>query len=642
MSNITVSLQAPIAPNPEKNSLQYLISRINEQKGSFRDVTEESLEEEIRNGQATDVALEDDDHMDTGEEVEDAKTKKERVREAREEMLKSIGQANLCDRPHTGMLTLCSQATYESAMALDFTSLLLSLRTPGPAGLTMSSTLKENIPMGSLGSEVVQSQKKSSAEEEQDRMLLMGWRMQSLNTAADSLLQSATRLEGEIGKETRYWNQILAVKERGWPMSRLPREKHTLGVHYGFAEARASFRDKGVGALRRDEDGDVSLDRGPKAVNGRLRVRILQGGSPISTVYSRPLPDRSSDSLEGEILEARNSIYDEELVHEIQREAQYLANHGVQCIDNRVFLPYESNQQIELSLESSDEASEQMERSSHDDIPELISIFLRLSLSQAHLQNLHDRSKPPSAIREGKQPHKIYQLLAPIVQILQHRASMSALQYLLHQVTGYMAKAGLLFSSEMEPFSPKLESSGSLSNDSPPARVQAVLGLISAFTSSTIHITLPGQSAPLRLRIFTSIAAPNFGTSYYIHHPSAPGSKESVSSLPSLADFKIELGSLLQRAIKHHITRSIHTWQNAENGVDVILRANPETKAKDKLAVSADLNHFRVDWQRSGNLLESRAMTWVWYADHGPLQQETRPLHEVLSDLPSSAYQASR
>ena len=638
MSNITVSLQAPVALNPEKDSLQYLISRINEQKGSFRNVTEESLEKEIHNGQATEIALEDDDHMDTGEGVEDAKTKRERVMEARDEMLKSLGQAHLCFRPHGGMLTWCSQATYESAMALDFTSLLLSLRTPGPAGLSMSPTLKENIPMGSLGSEVVQLQKKSSVEKEQDRMLLMGWRMQSLNTAADSLLQSATRLEGEIEKETRYWNQILAVKERGWSLSRLPREKHTLGVHYGFAEARASFRDKGVGALRRDEDGDVSLDRGPKASNGRLRVRILQGGRPISTVYSRPLPDGSSDSLEEEILEARNSIYDEELVHEIQREAQYLANHGVQCVNNQVLLPSESNQQIELSLDSSDEASAQMERSSHDDIPDLISIFLRLLLSQSHLQNLNDRSKPPSAIREGKQPHKIYQLLAPIVQILEHRASMSALQHLLRGVTEYMAKAGLQFSSEMEPLSPKLESSGSVSNDPPPARVQAVLGLVSAFTSSIIHITLPGQSAPLRLRISTSIAAPNFGTSYYIHHSSGPGSKESISSLPSLADFKTELGGLLQTAIKHHITHNIDTWQNAENGIDVILRPNPGTKTKDKITVSTDLNQLRIDWQQSGNLQESRAMTWVWSADHG---QETRPLHEVLSDLPSSTYQAS-
>ena len=641
MSNITVSLQAPVAPNPEKNSLQYLISRINEQKGSFRNVAEESLEEEIHNGEAGEVALEDDDHMDTGEVVEDAKTKRERLTKAREEMLKSIGQVNLCYCPHGGMLTISSRATHESSMALDFTSLLLSLRTPGPAGLTMSPTLKENIPMGSLGSEVVQSQKKSSMEKEQDKMLLMGWRMQSLNTAADSLLQSATRLEGEIEKETRYWNQILAVKERGWSLSRLPREKHTLGVHYGFAEARASFRDKGVGALRRDEDGTVSLDRGQKTVNGRLRVRILQGGSPISAFYSRPLPDGSRDSLEGEILEARNSIYDEELMHEIQREAQYLANHGIQCINNQVFLPYESNQQIELSLESSDEASEQMETSSHDDMPDLISIFLHLSLSQAHLQNLHDRSKPPAVIREGKQPPKIYQLLAPIVQILQHRASISDLQHVLHQVTGYMTKAGVRFSSEMEPFSPKLESSGSVSNDSPSARVQAVLGLVSAFSSSIIHLTLPGQSAPLRLRISTSIAAPNFGTSYYIYYPSAPGSKESVSSLPSLADFKTELGSLLQRAIKHHIIHNIDTWQNAENGIDVILRPNPGTKAKDKLIVFTDLDQLRVDWQRSGNLHESRAMTWVWHADHGPLQQETRPLHEVLSGLPSSAYQAS-
>lgn len=640
MSNITLSLQAPIAPSPEKDSLQYLISRINEQKGSFRNVTEESLEEEIHNGQATEVALEDDDHMDTGEDIEDAKTKKERVMKAREEMLKSIGQGNLCYPVHDGMLTMYRHATYESSMALDFTSLLLSSRTPGPAGLTMSATLKDNIPMGSLGSEVVQSQKNSSLEKEQDKMLSMGWRMQSLNTAADSLLKSATRLEGEIGKESRYWDQVLAVKDRGWPLSRLPREKHTLGVHYGFAEARTSFRDKGIGALRRDEDGDVNLDRGSKAVNGRLRVRILQGGRPISTVYSRPLLDGSNESLEGEILEARNSIYDEELVHEIQREAQYLANHGVQCINNQVFLPYESNQQIELSLQSSDEEGDQMDRSSHDDLPDLISIILRLSLSQAHLQNLHERSKPPSAIREGKQARKLYQLLAPISQILQHRASMSALQHLLHRVTEYMTKAGVQFSSETEPFSLKVEASSSVSSESPPARVQAVLGLVSAFTSSIIHITLAGQSAPLRLRISTSIAAPNFGTSYYIYYPSAPGSKESVSSLPSFAELEAELGSLVQKAIKHHITHNIDSWQKAEIGIDVILRPNAGRKAKDKLTVFTDLNHVRVDWQRSGKLHESRAMTWVWCAEEN-LQQETRPLQEVLSDLPSSAYQAS-
>lgn len=36
--------------------------------------------------------------------------------------------------------------------------------------------------------------------------------------------------------ESKYWEQVLGVKENGWSLCRLPREKHTLGVKYGFNE----------------------------------------------------------------------------------------------------------------------------------------------------------------------------------------------------------------------------------------------------------------------------------------------------------------------------------------------------------------------------------------------------------------------
>lgn len=121
-------------------------------------------------------------------------------------------------------------------MALDFVSALLMKYAPGPANLTLSAFLKENIPSGSFGAEVVQAPKPSDADIHNQDMVSIGWRMQSLNGAADSLLKSATRLETEIEKETRYWSQVLAVKDQGWSLCRLPREKHTLGVQYGFAE----------------------------------------------------------------------------------------------------------------------------------------------------------------------------------------------------------------------------------------------------------------------------------------------------------------------------------------------------------------------------------------------------------------------
>ena len=100
----------------------------------------------------------------------------------------------------------------------------------------MSPFVKQVVPLGSLGAEVIQAPQPSEHEKHNEEMAGIGWRLQSLNGAADSLLRSATRLEEEMGRETKYWEQVLAVKEKGWSLHRLPREKHTLGVRYGFAE----------------------------------------------------------------------------------------------------------------------------------------------------------------------------------------------------------------------------------------------------------------------------------------------------------------------------------------------------------------------------------------------------------------------
>lgn len=106
----------------------------------------------------------------------------------------------------------------------------------------MSPFLKQSLPMGSLGAEVVQPPQKSEKEKRHDELVSSGWKLQSLSSTADALLASASRLEQEIKRETIYWDQVLAVKEQGWSLSRLPRERHTLGVRYGFAEGNKGLR----------------------------------------------------------------------------------------------------------------------------------------------------------------------------------------------------------------------------------------------------------------------------------------------------------------------------------------------------------------------------------------------------------------
>ena len=88
---LSLSLQAFPTVDKEKDSLEYLISRITQQKGSFRNISEQSLQEEIEAQKAGKPDAEDQDTLDTVEEVEHVKTKQEEVAQAREDIIKQIG-----------------------------------------------------------------------------------------------------------------------------------------------------------------------------------------------------------------------------------------------------------------------------------------------------------------------------------------------------------------------------------------------------------------------------------------------------------------------------------------------------------------------------------------------------------------------
>ena len=88
--SLSLSLQALSTVNKGKKSLEYLIERINEQKGSFRNVTEETLEEVIQVVQNGEAETSEDDAIETVEDVEDLKSKREAITTAREEILKHV------------------------------------------------------------------------------------------------------------------------------------------------------------------------------------------------------------------------------------------------------------------------------------------------------------------------------------------------------------------------------------------------------------------------------------------------------------------------------------------------------------------------------------------------------------------------
>ena len=86
--SLLLSLRASQKVDPEKDSLPFLISRITEQRGSFRNITEQSLREEIRAqeiGQADTI-----EESEEVEHVQDAKSRREELATARDEMLRQV------------------------------------------------------------------------------------------------------------------------------------------------------------------------------------------------------------------------------------------------------------------------------------------------------------------------------------------------------------------------------------------------------------------------------------------------------------------------------------------------------------------------------------------------------------------------
>jgi mediator of RNA polymerase II transcription subunit 17 len=338
--------------------------------------------------------------------------------------------------------------------ALDFVSLLLSKDQPVQASSTISPFLRDAVPVGTLGMDKVQASRLTEAERLDNKRIAKGWKIQNLNKAVDSILASATRLEKEMEKETRYWEQVLAISGAGWSLCRLPNERHTLGVRFGFAEgilscsdsaylvltmtAAPAFKSRSLAAVRRNTDGTIYLDQGisdsePRALRVRIRSTSINIGS--STL---PLPPPDDAPIESLILQARNTVFSSELWQELNREARTLGSFGVRTKDDTLICPLTPSKTIIIDLVPLGDSAPRLPRPD-DKIAEGICLALHLLLSCAHRQNHRRRTQPPPPISNQNRLLPPYNLLRPLITRLNHQSAVSSVHSLLKPLCAVLA-----------------------------------------------------------------------------------------------------------------------------------------------------------------------------------------------------------
>ncbi|KAB8211599.1 mediator of RNA polymerase II transcription subunit 17 [Aspergillus parasiticus] len=495
------SFNLPLRPLTEKRErpdpLPVEIAQINAQYGSFRDVTEDSLRAKIEADKNKDPWL-DEEENDNASADEDTTERLDQLYKRR-----------------AAITQFALQAHMEAMFALDFVSLLLSKHTPRQAEMSMSAYLKQVAPLGSLNSEIVNPPPKPESAARDTKNVSRGWRLQNFNSAASKLLDSATRLEAEVASETKYWDEVLAVKEKGWKVSRLPRERQALGVQYGFLEATPIFRDRGLAALRRTNDGSLILDKGLIPLKARtVRVRVRSRGQITGCSKNRPGSD-NTESIESRILQARDTVYEEELFHELVREARILGSQGVTTRQNLVQFPVSEEQEVLLDLIDDDQMSPEddvVSSNEHAVVADALAHAIRILLAYAHRQNLHRRTQLPTPLTPKRRQTPEYQLLRPVMAYLQHSSHVRWLESLLNDMNQILKSAGITCDFTATPFSSL--SLRRTSNGLP--KVEALVQEFLLPYESTFSAQLVTPQSSFRVKVRTNATTPPLGTHYEI------------------------------------------------------------------------------------------------------------------------------
>ncbi|KAJ5584013.1 uncharacterized protein N7459_003813 [Penicillium hispanicum] len=485
-------------PQERPDTLPVEIAQINSQWGSFRDVNEEVLRAKIAEEEARAGAPQSPEGDQDSADVDST--------EHLEQLYKR----------RADITQFAMQSHMETMFALDFISLVLSKHAPRQAETSMSAFLKQVAPLGSLNSEVIHPPPRPESATKDISTVSRGWKAQNFNAASNKLLSAASRLEGEIASETRYWSEVLAVKDKGWKICRLPRERQALGVQYGFLEATPVFRDRGLASLRRADNGSLILDKGLVPAGVRyVRVRVRQGS--LTSSSTRPTESASGDaeSVEHRILQARDSVFEEELFHELVREARAMASCGVTTRQNLIQIPASDDIDILLDLIDADDDHVHLEQDTSGPdglLAEGFAHSIRILLAFAHRQNLRRRTQVPPPLTPKRRASPEYHLLRPALAYLQHLSQVRWLESFLNEIGGVLRSSGLdapaststAFSSRALQFAPSTPTLEALV-------IKSLTPIESVFRG---NLLTPGGFFAITVR--TSLSSPPFGTNFEV------------------------------------------------------------------------------------------------------------------------------
>lgn len=318
-----------------------------------------------------------------------------------------------------------------------------------------------------------------------------------------------------------------------------------------------------------DKDGSIILDPALALKPKTFRVRVSVNGTVVGTSQLSEESDAKNPSIEKAIQLARDSLFEEELYHEMSLETRQLIAYGVEFRDSviRVDAPLLDGtlEQAKLLIDCipRDEPLAVGQNHDYDWLARNVAEALRMFLAHEHSMRLYRRSQlpPPLTARAHEKPPP--PLLRTLLAIFRHLDSVDSLYRYLETVTATLNSAGLDVVLETA----REHSWAKFAGDLMPSRkgLSATDQLLEIFMkpfNGKATISLPtfsgAQAEKLTILTRTFIGQPTFGTEHKLTLPSTFTTEMGLvqeHKLPSVQEVKLYLDWVLSMHIVHRLLK---------------------------------------------------------------------------------------
>jgi mediator of RNA polymerase II transcription subunit 17 len=204
-----------------------------------------------------------------------------------------------------------------------------------------------------------------------------------------------------------------------------------------------------------NKEGGIILDSTLSLKPKTMRVRISDNGKIVGTSH---LPSKGSlDDLavEQSIQLARDSLFEEELFHELSMESRDLRAHGVELRNSVIHIPAPglggqvSCRKVLIDCVARDDNTSSGLNNSQRRLAQNVAEGLRLLLAHEHRMRLHRRSRTPPALTQSKRQQSGPPLLRTLLGMFSHLSATDSLYSYLHRAAKTLKSAGLEVTLEM-------------------------------------------------------------------------------------------------------------------------------------------------------------------------------------------------